>query len=98
MGITGLRHLCVMLDAFGINCEIGMGGNQLLNAANLHVMLSISNCDYYEYWMPLGMHEWGVTEALTPDSRGAMAAPNAPGLGLELDEDWISTHRVAALS
>lgn len=98
MGITGLRKLCAMLEAFGINCEIGMGGNQFMNAANLHVMLSISNCAYYEYWMPLGMHEWGVTEFLRPNGRGAMEAHDAPGLGLELDEDWIAAHRVAVMA
>ncbi len=98
MGITGLRKLCAMLEAFGLNCEIGMGGNQLMNVANLHVMLSISNCAYYEYWMPLGIHEWGVTEFLRPNERGAMQASEAPGLGLELDEDWIAAHRVAVLT
>ena len=97
MGITGLRRLCTMLDAWGINCEIGMGGNQLMNAANLHVMLSIANCDFYEYWLPAGIHEWGVTEFLTPNTRGAMEAADAPGLGLSLDEEWIAAHRTAVL-
>ncbi len=97
LGITGLRKLCAMLEAVGMNCEIGMGGNASLNAANLHVMLSIENCAYYEYWMPLGMHEWGVTDFLTPNERGVMAASDAPGLGLTLDEDWIAAHRVATV-
>jgi L-alanine-DL-glutamate epimerase-like enolase superfamily enzyme len=98
MGVTGLRKLCAMLEAFGLNCEIGMGGNPFMNAANLNVMLSISNCAYYEYWMPVGIHEWGVTEFLTPNERGAMEASEAPGLGLKLDEDWIAGHRVAVLT
>ena len=98
MGITGLRKLCATLEAFDLNCEIGMGGNPFLNVANLHVMQSISNCAYYEYWMPLGIHEWGVTEFLRPNERGAVEAPDAPGLGLELDEDWIAGHRVAVLA
>ena len=98
MGITGRRKLCAMLEAFGLNCEIGMGGNALMNVANLRVMLSISNCAYYEYWMPLGIHEWGVTRFLRPNERGAMEAPGAPGLGLELDGDWITAHRVAVLT
>ena len=70
MGITGLRELCAMLQSFSLNCEIGMGGNQFMNAANLHVMLAISNCAYYEHWMPLRMHEWGVVEFLRPNNRG----------------------------
>lgn len=97
MGITGLRKLCAMTEAFGVNCEIGMGGNAFMNAANLHVMLSIANCDFYEYWMPLSMHEWGVSEFLSPNIRGAIEASEAPGLGLTLDEDWIAAHRVAVV-
>lgn len=29
---------CAMAEGFGVNCEIGTGGNPLTNAANLHVM------------------------------------------------------------
>ena len=97
LGITGLRTLCSMLEPFELNCEIGMGGNASLNAANLHVMLAIGNCDYYEYWMPLGMHEWGAAAYLRPNERGAVTPGDAPGLGVELDEAWIAAHRVAVV-
>ena len=32
-----------------------------------------------------------------PDDRGMMHAPDAPGLGFELDPDWIAHHKVASL-
>ncbi len=97
LGITGLKKLCGLLEGFGMNCEIGLAGNTLLNAANLHVIMSITNCDYYEYWMPLGAHQWGVKNEIKLNSRGKIDAPNGPGLGFELDEDWIAAHRVATL-
>ena len=52
LGITGLKKLCSLAEGFGLNCEIGTAGNSLLNAANLHGIFSVTNCDYFEYWMP----------------------------------------------
>jgi L-alanine-DL-glutamate epimerase-like enolase superfamily enzyme len=60
-------------------------------------MLSAPNCDFYEWWLPREIHQWGVTQelALTGDCR--LTAPDKPGLGMELDEEWIARHRVATL-
>ncbi len=97
LGITGLKKLCGLLEGFGMNCEIGLAGNTLLNAANLHVIMSITNCDYYEYWLPLAAHQWGVQDEIVLNKRGVLDAPMEPGLGFELDEEWIKAHRVAVL-
>lgn len=96
-GITGLKKLCGMAEAFGLNCEIGLAGNSLLNAANLHVIFSVSNCDFYEYWMPQEAHQFGVVEDIKLNDRGVIEAPTAPGLGYELDEDWIRGHTTQTL-
>ncbi|MCH7801904.1 MAG: hypothetical protein IIC24_10240 [Chloroflexi bacterium] len=97
LGITGLKKLCGLLEGFGMNCEIGLAGNSLLNAANLHVIMSIRNCDYYEYWMPQAAHQWGVIGDIKLNERGTTDAPMRPGLGFELDEEWIAGHRVTTL-
>jgi L-alanine-DL-glutamate epimerase-like enolase superfamily enzyme len=97
LGITGLKKLCGLLEGFGMQCEIGLAGNTLLNAANLHVIMSVTNCDYYEYWMPLEAHQWGVKNEIARNSRGVIEAPGGPGLGFELDEEWIGGHRVATV-
>ena len=97
LGITGLRKLCSLAEGFGLNCELGLAGNALLNAANLHVMLSVSNCDYLEYLLPADVERFALTSYGTPDSSGNMFAPDVPGLRFELDEDWIAAHRIASL-
>lgn len=97
LGITGLKKLCGLLEGFGMNCEIGLAGNSLLNAANLHVIMSVKNCDYYEYWMPQAAHQWGLVEDIKLNEQGLIDAPMKPGLGFELDEEWIAAHRVATL-
>ena len=97
LGVTGLRKLCAPAESFGLNCEIGVAGNPLLSAANLHVLLSVGNCDYFEYLYPQETERFGLTSYIEPDARGVIAAPERSGLGFELDEDWIAAHKVATL-
>ena len=98
IGITGLKKQMSLVEGFNKFCEIGLAGNSALNAANLHVMMSSINCTYFEYWLPKEVHQWGVTNQLEIDQNGNLKAPTGPGLGIELDEDWISSHKVATLS
>ena len=97
LGITGLRKLCALAESFGLNCEIGTAGNGSLNAANLHVMLSVANCDFYEHLMPAEQQRFGMSSYPAPDAHGMMCAPENPGLGFELDWDWIKQHKVTTL-
>ena len=97
LGITGLKKLCSLAEGFGLNCEIGTAGNGLLNAANLHVAHSVRNCDYYEHLMPADQHDFGLSTYPSPDECGMMRAPDSPGLGYEIDWDWIEHHKVASL-
>ena len=97
LGITGLKKLCSMAEGFGMNCEIGTAGNSLLNIANLHVIYSVQNCAYYEYWLPTEAHQFGLVQDISLNSEGVLEAPTAPGLGFDLDWEWIEAHRVGTL-
>ncbi|MCI0439035.1 MAG: mandelate racemase [Chloroflexi bacterium] len=97
LGITGLKKLCSLAEGFGMNCEIGTAGNSTLNAANLHVIFSVSNCDYFEFWMPQAAHQFGLVEDIARNERGVIEAPTLPGIGYALDWDWIEKHQVATL-
>jgi len=97
LGITGLRKLCSLAEGFGLHCEIGTAGNGLLNAANLHVMLSVNNCDFYEHLMPVERQNFALRSYPGPDPEGMVRAPAGPGLGFELDPAWIEHHKVASL-
>ncbi len=98
LGITGLKKKMSLVEGFSRVCEIGLAGNSALNSANLHVMMSSINCTYFEYWLPKEVHQWGVTQQLEINENGNLDAPMGPGLGIELDEDWIASHKVATLS
>ncbi|MFZ9072811.1 MAG: enolase C-terminal domain-like protein [Paracoccaceae bacterium] len=98
LGITGLRKICAMAEGFGLNCEIGTGGNPLTNAANLHVAQSVANCGYYEYHIADEAERFGLTSYTEIDDQSMVCAPNRPGLGFELDEDWIGNHMIETLA
>lgn len=98
IGITGLKKQMSLVEGFNKFCEIGLAGNSAMNVANLHVMMSSLNCTYFEYWLPKEVHQWGVTRQLQINENGNLDAPTGPGLGIELDEEWIAAHKVATLS
>ena len=97
IGITGLKKQCGMAEGFNVNCEIGTAGNSLMNTANLNVIMSVLNCDFYEYWMPLEAQQFGLKQEILVNSEGVLTAPESPGLSFELDEDFISSHRISTI-
>ena len=44
-----------LAEAFHLNYEIHHGGNSLNNVANLHVIMAIKNCEFFEVLLPAGM-------------------------------------------
>ena len=97
-GITGLLKIAHMAEAFGMACEIHDGYNALGNVANLHVMMAVDNCEWFEVltFNRSGDHSlehlsYGLAEPLEIDSDGLLHAPTAPGLGVEIDWDLINS-------
>ena len=87
-----------MAEGFGYNCEIGTAGNSLMNIANLHVIYSVPNCAFYEYWMPAEAHQFGLLEDVVPNNEGVITATRLPGLGYQIDWDYIEKHKKATLA
>ena len=96
-GITGLRKALDMCGRAGINLEIHALHSSLLDIANLHVACSVRNCDFFELHHPMfrfALHD----RPLDIDGSGHVHLPTGPGLGVELDWDWIDDHTVLMLS
>ncbi len=96
-GITPLIKVAHMADGFRMKCEIHHGGNSLGNAANLHVMMAINNCDYYEVFPASGANKYGLVEDIEVDKQGLVHAPQKPGLGFEIDWELVKRNTVAVL-
>jgi L-alanine-DL-glutamate epimerase-like enolase superfamily enzyme len=98
IGITGLKKLCSLAEGFGLNCEIGTASNSTLDAANLNVMLSVDNCDYFEWWRPEQARQAGFVDDMKPNAESQLVAPTQPGLGYEWDWPFIEKHTITSLT
>ena len=87
-GITGLRKAAGMADLLGFDLEIHAINQPLLDVANLHVAMSIANCRWSETFHPI-YYRGLKGEPLAIDADGFKHLPTGPGLGVELDWDWI---------
>lgn len=92
-GITGLRKACATAELFGYNLEIHGLGPALLEVANLHVALSVENCEFVEAHDPLYQHGI-VGKPLEIDAEGHRVLPDAPGLGVDIDWNWVDDHTI----
>ena len=97
-GITALIKTARLAEAFHMNYEVHHGGNSLNNVANLHVIMAIKNCEFFEVLLPSGAQKYGLAEDIEIDSEGNVHAFNGPGLGAEIDFDLIERNKIGAVS
>jgi L-alanine-DL-glutamate epimerase-like enolase superfamily enzyme len=74
------------------------GGNSLNNVANLHVIMAIKNCEFFEVLLPSGAQKYGLVEDIEVDKAGHVHAINGPGLGAAIDFALIERKKTAVLS
>jgi L-alanine-DL-glutamate epimerase-like enolase superfamily enzyme len=96
-GITPLVKTAHLAEAFHMNFEVHHGGNSLNNVANLHVIMAIRNCEFFEVLLPAAAQKYGLVEDIDPDARGLVHAMNGPGLGAAIDFDLIQKKKTAVL-
>jgi L-alanine-DL-glutamate epimerase-like enolase superfamily enzyme len=97
-GITPLVKTAHLAEAFHMNFEIHHGGNSLNNVANLHVIMAIRNCEFFEVLLPAAAQKYGLVEDIEVDGAGLVHAPAGPGLGAAIDFDLIARHTTAVLT
>lgn len=92
-GITGLMKTCAMCELFGLDLEVHTMATPLLDAANLHVSCAVRNGRFAEIIHPV--YRFGmIGKPLDIDAEGYLHMPTNPGLGIELDWDWIDKHTI----
>ena len=97
LGITGAMKVAHAAEGFGLDLEIHAPG-----PAQRHCMAAIRNANYYE----LGLVHPIAPSSAPPiytnysddlcaiDANGELPVPDGPGLGVEIDEEFLSAHRV----
>jgi L-alanine-DL-glutamate epimerase-like enolase superfamily enzyme len=96
-GITGVKKTVNVCEAFGYRCEIHMSG-----IGNLHILGSTSEdtCEYYERGLlaPGVDYDAQLEYLNTPldamDAEGYVHLPQRPGLGYDLNWDYIREHLI----
>lgn len=63
--------------------------HSLAQAANLHLMLANERTRYFEAAMPKEAFEFGMKNSISVD-RGLVAAPDRPGLGINVEWDRLA--------
>ena len=96
-GITSCLKTAHLAEAFRMNYEVHHGGNSLNNVANLHLILAIPNCEYFEVLLPDAVQKHGLVEEIVVDGEGLVHAFDDPGLGAQIDFDLIERNKVATL-
>lgn len=97
-GLTPCLKAAHLAEAFRMNFEMHHGGNSLNNIANLHLICALPNSEYFEILLPDDVQKCGVVDDLSVDAQGLVHVPKKPGLGVELDMDFIRANTFAVLS
>jgi L-alanine-DL-glutamate epimerase-like enolase superfamily enzyme len=97
-GITGMRKVGALCEAFNRNLETHSYGSTLVQAAHLHFILSAPNSEYMEVPVPSGMLDFGMVDVIETDPEGFVHAPTKPGLGYDVDWDVVDAATKATAS
>lgn len=95
-GITGVMKALGMCEMMGYKFEIHTAASPLLDIANLHVGCATRLTRFLESHHP--MFRFGLkNNPLEIKEDGCQHCPTGPGLGVEIDWDWIDDHTVATI-
>lgn len=95
-GITPLVKCFALAEAYGKTLEIQSWGYTITQAANLHVALAHNNCKYFEQAYPYENFEYGARNVIRTNRDGYVTVGDAPGLGVEMDWDKVSSGAIAS--
>ena len=93
-GITEVMRIAAMASAQSLSVHPHSSMTALNMAASLHVLSALDNPGYFEadvshtnlFRTELGGHDFSV------GSDGCLQAPGGPGLGIEVNEDFVRAH------
>ncbi len=94
-GISVATKAMALARAHGLKTELQSYGYPLSQAANLHVMLGVAGCSYFEHPVPVEHYEYACANPIRIEADGCVSAPDGSGLGLDLD--WNRIERDATL-
>ena len=64
---------------------------------DIPILCSISNADLIEVLVPEKGYEYGLKTHIRVDTDGYLSVPQGPGLGAEIDWDYIKAHTTSEM-
>lgn len=95
-GITAVMKTAHLAESFGMQCELHTTIFHPLDLVNLHCCAAIKNCEYFEVLWPTEYFDFGLKSPIQIEN-GYAVLPSGPGLGIELDWDFIENCTVEIL-
>ncbi|KIF67847.1 mandelate racemase/muconate lactonizing protein [Streptomyces sp. AcH 505] len=89
-GVSRARKVAVLAEAAGIPCTPHCANDSLLQVFSLHLAVAMPSCSQYQEWS-VETTPWseGVYEPMLRVTDGQVAAPTAPGWGVELVPSFV---------
>ena len=87
-GITATMKTAHLAESFGVQCEIHTAIYHPLELVNLHCCAAIKNSEFFEVLVPYEYFNFGLKDPIKVEN-GFAHLPSKPGLGIELDWDFI---------
>ena len=96
-GITEMMRIAALAEEHGVSFVPHAWKSGIIKAASLHVNAVLPGALFQEYCVAETEINTKLTQQLLPiEADGCVAVPTAPGLGIDLDEDVLSSLRVEA--
>jgi L-alanine-DL-glutamate epimerase-like enolase superfamily enzyme len=94
-GITTVLKGVKLAQSMAVPVELQSFGYQPTQQANLHVMLGLEGCTWFEHPAPQEPYDYATRNPLMLDAQGCVGAADGPGLGLDVDWEEIATDAFA---
>ena len=96
-GITEMKKIATLAEAYYVPISPHDAGGPINVLAGAHVMMTVPNFYRLETsrWDLSGYNE--LMHTRLDNSRGALKLPRAPGLGIEMDRDYLEANQVELL-
>lgn len=93
-GITGAHRTATFAANQGKNIVIHHGGSPSMNLANIHLVAAMENVDAVGLTLPVHGNNLAVRLPEIDSASGLMPVPTAPGLGQQVDWEFVAAHEV----
>jgi L-alanine-DL-glutamate epimerase-like enolase superfamily enzyme len=94
-GITTVLEAMKLARSLQVPIELQSFGFQPTQHANLHMMLGLEGCTWFEHPVPQEPYDYATRNPLQLDSSGSVGAAKGAGLGLDLDWGQIEADAFA---